>query len=368
MAVTVGITTLVVIHGCSLATSGPRLYTGHNDPLANTMRNSPAAASLLSDIQLNAVRARSNGWGVYLVLHAWLVMLGAATLFTLRPNVLTYGLAVVLIGSRQLGLLILMHDGAHGGLCRTPWLNRVLAQFACAWPTLADTHVYRNYHLKHHIRTQQPDDPDIILTSHFPITRASLRRKLWRDLLGRTGLAQRKAQFVQAWGRADQSAALRVAHYWRMLGPQTAVNFGLWAVAYGAGHGWLYITLWLVPLLTWQQLVLRVRNIAEHAVVRAPEDCFGNARTTLTNVLERILVAPYWVNLHLEHHLVMWVPCYRLALLRRYLCANGYGDRIETAPGYLAVLHKVTLERGDDNRSQERKRATGTFAQGFETA
>ena len=332
------------------------------------MRNSPSAASLLSDVQLDAVRTRSDAWGVYLVLHAWTVMLGAAALFVLWPNALSYGLAVVLIGSRQLGLLILMHDGAHGGLCRTPWLNRVLAQFACAWPTLADTHVYRNYHLKHHTRTQQPDDPDIILTGHFPISRASLRRKLWRDLTGRTGFAQRKAQFLQAWGHADQSTAVRVAQYWRMLGPQTLVNLGLWGVAYGCGHGWLYLTLWLLPLLTWQQLVLRVRNIAEHAVVRAPEDCFGNARTTLANTLERVLVAPYWVNLHLEHHLLMWVPSYRLALLRRYLCENGYGERIETAPGYLAVLRKVTTARSDGNSDQGRKRATGTFARGFETA
>ena len=332
------------------------------------MRTSPAAASLLSVVQLDAVRARSDGWGVYLVMHAWTVMFGAAALFTQWPNALTYGLAVVVIGSRQLGLLILMHDGAHGGLCRTPWLNRVLAQFACAWPMLADTHVYRNYHLKHHTRTQQPDDPDIILTGHFPITRASLRRKLWRDILGRTGFAQRKAQFLQAWGRAEQPVAARTAHYWHRLGPQTLVNVGLWWLAFGSGHGWLYITLWLVPLLTWQQLVLRVRNIAEHAVVRAPADCFGNARTTLTNVVERALVAPYWVNLHLEHHLLMWVPCYRLALLRRYLCDNGYGERIETAAGYLAVLRQVTVERSDQNSGQGRKRATGTFARGFETA
>ena len=330
------------------------------------MRNSPAAASLLSDTQLAAVRARSDAWGLYLVIHAWTVMLSAATLFTLWPNGLSYGLAVMVIGSRQLGLLILMHDGAHGGLCRTPWLNRALAQCACAWPTLADTHVYRNYHLKHHTRTQRSDDPDIILTGHYPITRASLRRKLGRDLIGRTGIAQRRAQFRQAWGRTDLMITARVAHYWRALGPQTLVNVGLWGVAYGSGHAWLYVTLWLVPLLTWQQVVLRVRNIAEHAVVRQSDDPFGNARTTLANGLERALVAPYWVNLHLEHHLLMWVPCYRLALLRRFLCDNGYRDQIETERGYLAVLRKVTVVHGDDGARPERKRASGTFARGFE--
>ncbi len=330
------------------------------------MRNSPSATSLLSDAQLSAVRARSDLWGVALVAHAWLVILGAASVFVLWPNVLTYLLAVILIGSRQLGLLILMHDGAHGALCRTPWLNRLLSQGLCAWPTFADTHVYRAYHLKHHARTQRPDDPDIVLTGYYPISRASLRRKLTRDLLGRTGFAQRRAQFQQALGHAGQTLPARVGHYWRALGPQTVVNLVMLCLAYALGHGWLYFTLWLVPLLTWQQLVLRVRNIAEHAVVRAPDDIFGNARTTLANGLERALVAPYWVNLHLEHHLLMWVPCYRLPLLRRYLVDNGHGERIETESGYLAVLRKVTVARDADGGGPRRKRASGTFANGFE--
>lgn len=330
------------------------------------MRNSPPALSLLTDAQLSAVRTRSDLWGVALVVHAWLVILGAASVFVLWPTVLSYVLAVVLIGSRQLGLLILMHDGAHGTLCRTPWLNRLLAQGWCAWPTFADTHVYRAYHLKHHARTQQPDDPDIILTGHYPISRASLRRKLTRDMLGRSGFAQRRAQLRQALGRSGQTLPQRLGHYWRTLGPQTLVNLLMACLAYALGHGWLYLTLWLLPLLTWQQLVLRVRNIAEHAVVRAADDIFGNARTTLANGLERALVAPYWVNLHLEHHLLMWVPCYRLALLRRYLIANGHGERIETERGYLAVLRKVTLARDADGGEPRRKRASGTFANGFE--
>ncbi|MBK6660757.1 MAG: fatty acid desaturase family protein [Proteobacteria bacterium] len=330
------------------------------------MRNSPSAASLLEPAQLEAVRTRSDAWGLALVGHAWVVIIGAAALFVWWPNVLTFALAVILIGSRQLGLLILMHDGAHGSLCRTPWLNRLLAQVFCAWPTFADTDVYRTYHLKHHTRTQQSDDPDIILTGYYPISRASLRRKLTRDLLGKTGYSQRRAQLLQAWGPPGLSIAQRMRHYWRALGPQTVTNLAMAWLALRAGHGGLYLALWLLPLLTWQQLVLRVRNIAEHAVVRAPDDMFGNARTTLANVLERALVAPYWVNLHLEHHLLMWVPCYRLALLRRYLIDNGHGDKIETERGYLAVLRKVTTAGDDAGGGAPRKRASGTFANGFE--
>lgn len=330
------------------------------------MRNSPAARTLLTAPQLDLVRASSDVRGVWLVAHAWLVIGGAGALFSYFPNIATYLLAVMLIGSRQLGLLILMHDGAHGVLCRTAWLNRALSQFACAFPTLSDTDVYRRYHLPHHVRTQREDDPDLVLTGHYPITRGSLRRKLWRDISGQTGVSQRKAQFLQACGNSAWSLTKRVAYYRREFGAQTAAQLVLALACFAAGQGWLYLALWVVPLLTWQQLVLRVRNIAEHAVVRAAEDPFGNARTTLVNLVERIFVAPYWVNYHLEHHLMMWVPCYRLATLRRFLDENGHSAKIETERGYLAVLRKVTIDGPESDRGTSRKRASGTFASGFE--
>lgn len=330
------------------------------------MRNVPAANELLNAQQLEQVRARSDLIGAALVLHAWLVIIAAMAVAIIWPNPLTWLLAIMLIGSRQLGLLILMHDAAHGALFRTPALNRWAAQLFCAWPTLADTAVYRRYHLRHHVHTQTGADPDIVLTGHYPITPASLRRKLLRDLSGRTGYAQRKAQVLAALGPRDAGAGARARHYWQHLGPQTLAQFVLLSAAAVAGAWWAYVIFWLLPLLTWQQLVLRVRNIAEHACVRASDDPFGNARTTLAGWLERALVAPYWVNYHLEHHLVMWVPCYRLPRLRAALVDNGVGERIETEPGYRAVLRKVTAPDADDGAG--RRRASGTFSQGFESA
>ncbi len=328
------------------------------------MRTSPGATELLTAAQIAAVRARSDFRGVWLVVHAWLTIVAAAALFAWIPNPVTFVLAAMLIGSRQLGLLILMHDGAHGLLCRNRRLNDLLSQFCCALPTFADTFSYRRYHLKHHARTLHDDDPDMILTGHYPITRASLRRKLVRDLTGRTGISQRRAQFAAAAGRAGEPLAARWRKFLANLGPHLLANMVLFLVAIAAGHWTLYPLLWLLPLLTWQQLVLRLRNIAEHAVVRHRDDPFGNARTTHANVIERLLVAPYWVNYHLEHHLMMWVPCYRLPLLRRYLLANGYGERMLSANGYLDVLAQVTVDTHEEDGGR-RERAVGTFSDGF---
>jgi len=334
------------------------------------VRTAPAASTLLTHTQLAALRTRSNGWGLWLVFHAWAVIAGAMVLVAVWPNPLTWLLAIVAIGSRQLGLLILMHDGAHGMLARTPWLNRVLAQGFCAWPVLADTDVYRRYHLQHHAHTMQDGDPDLVLTGHYPIARSSLWRKLRRDLLGNTGYAQRRAQWRAALGDPSQPLAARARGYWQSLGPQTVINLGLCAGLSAAGYWYFYPLLWLLPLLTWQQLVLRVRNIAEHAAIPDRDDPFKFARTTLVGPLERAFVAPYWVNYHLEHHLLMWVPCYRLPLCHRLLRANGHAGAMLVRHGYLEVLREVTHADGDERTPPapgRRERAVGTFSDGFRT-
>jgi len=330
------------------------------------MRITPPASELLEPAQIAQVRKRSDLWGVCLVAHAWVMIGLALALFAWMPNPVTFVFAVMIIGSRQLGLLILMHDGAHGTLCRSRSLNDFMSQWFCGFPTFADTFIYRRYHLNHHARTLQDDDPDIVLTGHYPVTRASLRRKLLRDLVGRTGFNQRRAQFTAALGPAAGPALRRVQNLYRNLGRQFAVNIGLLACCSALGHWYLYPLLWIVPLLTWQQLVLRVRNIAEHAVVGDCNNPFKNARTTVANPLERLFVAPYWVNYHLEHHLLMWVPCYRLPLLRRFLIANGYGDDMLSADGYLEVLNRVTVDTEDQTGPRRQQRAVGTFSDGFD--
>ena len=139
-------------------------------------------------------------------MHAWALILGSIALVAWWPNPLTYLLAVGIIGSRQLGLAILMHDGAHGCLSPDEKTNLTLSQWFCAYPVFAETRAYRRYHLQHHARTQQDDDPDLILSAPFPITKMSYRRKFLRDITGQTGYQQRKAQLLNALGDRRMAA------------------------------------------------------------------------------------------------------------------------------------------------------------------
>src|SRR3954468_12516861 len=94
---------------------------------------------LLAPSELAELRERVEWKGIALIAHAWAVILGSIALVAIFPNPLTCLVAVVLIGSRQLGLAILMHDGAHGSLSRDPARNMALSQWFCAYPIFAET-------------------------------------------------------------------------------------------------------------------------------------------------------------------------------------------------------------------------------------
>lgn len=306
------------------------------------------ARAVFTPEETRALSQRSNWMGAWLVLHAWALIGGSMALVAWAPNPLTFLLAVMVIGGRQLGLAILMHDAAHGLLFKIRRLNEFVGQWLCAYPVGTDLHLYRPYHLKHHRFTQQADDPDLVLSAPFPISRSSLKRKIWRDISGNTGYTRRKQQIAATWGEPGLPWRQRWARLQQggLIGfvLSNALLFGLLAAL---GHWWLYPALWLLPLLTWYQLISRIRNIAEHAVVPDNNDALRNTRTTYAGPILRLLLAPYWVNYHLEHHLLLSLPCWKLPAAHRLLLAKGLRDKMEVQQSYWAVLKLAASGTGE---------------------
>ncbi|QPH54994.1 fatty acid desaturase family protein [Pontivivens ytuae] len=308
------------------------------------------AKQFLSSEDIRPLAERSNITGALLLLHCYGIIAAAIALFALWPNPLTFLLAVMLIGSRQLGLAILMHEAAHNALFRNRKVNEFAGRWLCGHPIMADMVAYRHYHLTHHRFTQTEKDPDLKLSAPFPTTRASLIRKFVRDLTGQTGVKQLVGQIVvwmqlagdhDAVEAAEAEEKMAQAFKGLSFGTSLAVNAGI-IVALGlVGDWWWGLAFWLLPLLTWLQLVLRLRNIAEHGATEASDNPLQNVRTTLAGPLWRLFVAPYWVNYHLEHHLVMHMPAYNLPKLHKLMVEKGYGDKMRVAPSYWKVLGEV---------------------------
>ena len=289
---------------------------------------------------------RSRWKGLALLAHAWIVIGLAMAMAVVSPwwlKPIAIPLAIMIIGGRQLGIAILMHDAAHAALHPDLKINDWVGNHL----TTGGLIDYRNYHLQHHKYAQQAEDPDLVLSAPFPITRQSLRRKIARDLTGRTYYKLRWSGLVKRIVERKPDEPLwpliKAAIYGRrrfLTGMVVTV-----AVTAPLGYWWVWPVLWLVPQATWLPMISRLRNIAEHACVAKDEpDPLRHARTTSANFIERAIIAPYFVNYHCEHHMFMHVPCYNLPRAHRLLRAKGVLPAMLTAPGYLSMLQVATAK------------------------
>jgi len=294
--------------------------------------------------EITQLRTLSSWHSTWLIGHCWGVILGTWAAAVIWPQWWVIVLGIPIIGARQLGLGIIGHDGAHHLLYKNARLNDWVCEWLLNRPLLGASIVpYRVYHLNHHRYTQQPNDPDLPLSAPFPITRASFFRKVVRDLTGQTGIKQRGGAIRAAFGPTGERWSVRIGNGVRRLGPNALINLVFLAGFATAGHWYLYLLLWVVPELTWHMFIARIRNIGEHGAVPDNDDRLRNTRTTHAGYLARALIAPYFVNYHLEHHLLVSCPCYRLPAAHRLLIGRGFGPRMELKPNYIAMLrHAVS--------------------------
>lgn len=305
---------------------------------------------VFTDEEVAELRQHSDWQGWRMLITDYGMIATVMTLVAFYPNVVTVVFALVVIGGRQLGLAIVMHEAAHRTLFNNRKLNDWVGNWLAAYPIYLCADMYRSHHLDHHGKTWGDTDPDRILAEGFPVSKMSMTRKVLRDLLGITGLKQLIGTSYVAYKvirreqvnkgtlplRLDRERMIKM-----VIGTllTNAIFFGLlWRL----GHPMLYL-LWFGAWMTTGKLVVRLRSMAEHALVRTPDpgDPFGNTRTTLTRWWERLFVAPHNVGFHLEHHLVITIPQYKLERFHRMLEERGMLDGACIEKGYARVFRRM---------------------------
>lgn len=277
----------------------------------------------------------ARAWGT--VILNWTIVFASMALVARWPNPATIVFALFVIGGRQLGMSIIMHEASHRTMFRSRALNDWAGNWLAAYPVWADLAPYRPYHLKHHAKNWTKDDPDLDLVAPFPITRASLRRKIWRDLSGQTGYKRLRALLRRDLGMSAGKTRRAGDSTWTAVRGVVVSNLVLFALLAATGHPALYL-LWFGAWMTTYSLAMRIRAIAEHSMTKDAADPFQNARTTIVRWWERLLFAPNYVNYHLEHHLLMTVPHYKLPVFHRLLRERGLLTDANVAHGYADVL------------------------------
>jgi fatty acid desaturase len=277
-------------------------------------------------VRLRKIPSFKNAWSV-----AWLygqnILLLAVTVRINHP--LLWVVAFLLMGRAHAQFLSLMHEAAHRLLFTHKGTNDFVGNWLLGYPTLTSTPAYRRVHMAHHKREFGPNEPDVPLYANYPVTRASLRRKLVRDATGQTGFKLLRNQM-----RGLKSPDTRVRHtLWKMLGVQ-AVIITAFALS---GYWWMYVAMWVAPYLTVWRVINRLRSIAEHGGMREDDDRRYTTHSVHQHWFARFMLVPYNIGFHMAHHVDAGVPFRNLPRYHRLLHEANYLDNTLEYPSYRSV-------------------------------
>lgn len=244
---------------------------------------------------------------------------------------------VVLIASRQQALFVLVHDAAHYRMFKARWLND-LAGRLLAMPVGISMCTYRVVHRLHHNHLFERRDPDMALIAGYPRGKRYLFGKLVKDMAGLTAWKTYKYFFGAPVINDDAAAANRPLDDTAPALRRAARHDRWWVVAWhlaalaaaiASGYWVEYLVLWVLPLVTVLQAILRLRAILEHGAVTDTGSPLTAARTNLGPAWLMWFLFPHHVNYHIEHHLLPSIPHYNLPRCHAELAAAGALDRAE---------------------------------------
>jgi len=262
-------------------------------------------------------------------------------------------LCVLIIGVKQHALFVIAHDSAHYLLYENRKLNDLVGR-ACATLQGLSMCTYRVIHRLHHNNLYGELDPDTALHGGYPRGRSYLIKKLLKDLSGvtawktyayflggapglntKTNIALRPLDDTSEKLRSDALSDRNLVIVFHVI----ALGAAAWS-----GYLLQYLVLWILPLVTVVQAILRLRAIAEHGATTDFSSPLTAARTNLAPAWLEWLIFPHHVNYHIEHHLYASVPHYNLPGLHREMASRNVLDGAEVIP-FSATLGKIFSEK-----------------------
>ena len=241
-------------------------------------------------------------------------------------------LAFLLMGRVFSQLLILGHEAAHLLLFSNRRVNDFVGKWLLDYPGLVPFEIYRKGHMAHHKDEMGPDEPDKALYAAYPITRASLRRKLTRDAFFVSGWKNLRPLIAAVGSRTGRPIALRI------FATQLVLLAGFTALR----RPELYLFLWLAPWLTVWRVINRLRAIAEHGGMIRSNDRRQTTHHVRQSPAARFALVPYNTGWHLAHHVDIGIPYRNLPALHRELEAAGWVTDELVYPNYRALWRTLS--------------------------
>jgi fatty acid desaturase len=284
--------------------------------------------------ELRELRVRDRLVELAAILALWIAGAAMAVAAVRRmpaggPRWILIGLGVMLSAIAINALVLLLHEGMHGTLFRSPSWNRWVA-VVLGFPVLMSFTAYQVMHLRHHTYLGDPRDPD----DYANYTDRPFRLWLMHFLRLAFGAFLYLLLIpVLSWRNGTTEQRRRILIEYVLLG-LTAASVAWFAPGDVLLWGW-GLPVVLVGYMT------NIRGFTQHGIAEA-SDPFTASRTMTPHPLVALCLLNE--NYHLEHHLFPEVPSYHLRRLHdliwprlpRAVAGRSYG-------GFLLRFLRATL-------------------------
>ncbi len=257
----------------------------------------------------------------------------AAADWFLPLRLAVWAVAFVAMGTWFQRILTLHHEAAHRLLFSNRFWNDLIGEKLIGIIAFGDGgNGYRLSHSQHHRDEFGEREPDFLLYSRYPISRASLRRKLVRDAFGISAYKNLRPAFVGLFKSHRRARALRY------LGGQVVV----FAIFAAFGQPLLYLLLWFLPWATYFRVFNRLRALAEHAGMTRSKDRRLTTHHIRQGFWAKHVFLSQGIGFHLAHHVDSGIPMGNLSKLHRALVEDGYVTPGITHSGYWSFFRTLS--------------------------
>jgi len=240
----------------------------------------------------------------------WLIIIAVITIALYLDRISLYIVAGFILSTRQHALLILFHDAVHGLVAKNKRLNDLVINAMVGVPLLIPVHIYRAIHISHHKHIGTPKDPERLLLywgqpwNYTPLHTRGLLVQLLGDVSGFNSLIS-LSRYVKVGMTERKFEQYKTPIYLESLLIFAAFFLAIMASYYVWPHKTTNILLlWFLSYLTFTQLLQKIRSFTEHTL-QEKNDYTNNWHP---GMLGQLVIWPYNINYHREHHADTNVP------------------------------------------------------------
>ena len=290
--------------------------------LPHAIKGGKNALSETAKQEIKDLTRRSPRMFLFHAVLAWAIIFGSIGFAVWADNILVSIVAIFLVATRQNVLGLLVHDQAHC-LGFKPRFGDVITNIIAAYPLLVLTvEGYSKVHLSHHRHFFTDKDPDFLRKSGeewlFPKKALALVGIFGRDLLGLNLWALIKGK------KFDVSVFNRPHPTPKWVRPVFYLVVALILSATGTWH--LFLIYWILPLVTFMQLIVRWGAMCEH-IYNLPGASVEESSPIIDRKWWEHLVLPDLnFTLHPYHHYFPGIPFCNLRKVHDIFKREGLVD------------------------------------------